>query len=151
MWDLGQNGPCKVFQTRKRYSPWLSQATKLIISERDKALEVARQTQRNKDWNKFKSLRNTVNNKLKKEKINWQKEKLNTCRTDSGVTWKNILGWLDWSSVITPSQLFYDGKLENRPSRVADIMNNYFINKVKRIIESLPQQIVDPLSLLKKL
>ena len=52
---------------------------------------------------------------------------------------------------MTPSQLFYEGKLENKPNKIANIMNKFFIDKVKKIRESITKHQNDPLFTLKKL
>ena len=61
------------------------------------------------------------------------------------------LGWLDWKTAGSPSQLFHNGRMINKPSEIADCQNNYFINKVSQIRENLPHQVSDPLSKLKYL
>ena len=99
----------------------------------------------------FKTLRNKVTNSLKSDKINWQKQKLNTCNNDPGKLWKNILGWLNWSSSGSPSKLYIDGQIVTAPAKLAEIMNNYFVNKITTIREALPNQTDDPLKTLKEL
>ena len=65
--------PIKVIQVRQKYCPWLSQKTKDLISERNQAQKTASETRDSDDWKKFKHLRNTVNNRLKYEKIEFDK------------------------------------------------------------------------------
>ena len=47
--------------------------------------------------------------------------------------------------------LFYEGNLENKPSKLATIMNSFFIKKVKDIVKNLPVPNNDPLELLRNL
>ena len=90
--------PIKTIQARSNYSPWLSEDTKNLMKQRDETQRLASETQKQDDWRRYKSLRNTVNNRLKNEKSSWQKNKLETCQNDPGKLWKNILGCLLYTS-----------------------------------------------------
>ena len=37
------------------------------------------------------------------------------------------------------------------PPKIAEIMNNFFVNKIEKIIENIPKSNIDPLSGLKRL
>ena len=87
----------------------------------------------------------------KNEKDSWKKRKLDNCDDNPAKLWKNIKGWLQWSSSGSPTQLFHEGTLENKPSKLAEIMNNYFINKVKNILHKIPVPKTDPLKTLKRM
>ena len=87
--------PVRKIQVRTRFAPWLSDETKKLMKGRDYAQLRASESKDNDDFNDYKNLRNRVNNRLKKEKKNWKKDKLNECGKDSGKIWKNILGWLN--------------------------------------------------------
>ena len=67
------------------------------------------------------------------------------------LTYQLILGWLDWKSAGSPTQLFHNGSMLNKPSEIADCQNNFFLNKVKQIRENLPVQTADPLAKLRLL
>ena len=141
--------PVKVFQTRKKYVPWLGHDTKSLMMERDGLLAQAKNSGLVEDWNEFRKIRNKVTCKLRADKENWERNSLNACGKDSSKLWKNILGWLNWSSSGAPNKLFNDGKLETSPKSLANIMNNFYIDKIKLIRSSLPVSNSDPLKKLK--
>ena len=103
------------------------------------------------DWEKYKRLRNDLSTIKKKEKLAWQQKKLEACEetSDYGKLWKNILGWLNWSSTSSPSKLSNNGILETSPSRMAELQNYYYINKVRSIRQNMPAQIKDPIATLR--
>ena len=72
---LDNMAPMRTVQIRTNYNPWLSQQTKDLMEERDSLHKKAAETQNVEDWNKFKKLRNTINNRLKSEEKDWQREK----------------------------------------------------------------------------
>ena len=148
---LDQMAPVKTFQIRSNFSPWLSEATKELMQERNISQRIASETKKPEDWLKYKILRNKVNNRLKREKVNWQKNKLENCDNDSGKLWKNVLGWLNWASSGAPSQLLHDGKIETKPSKLANVMNSFFVQKVKTIQNNLSPPKFDPISTVRKL
>ena len=89
---------------------------------------------------------------LRKRNFSWQKFKLNECEEsqDTGKLWKNMLGWLNWSSSASPTKQLCEGQIVSAPSKLANIQNQYYINKVKKIREELPQPRIDPLATLRK-
>ena len=147
---LDRHAPVKVFQTRTNFAPWLSDETKNIMKERDRAQLWATSSKTKQDWATYRALRNTVTKRLKTEKNNWQKRKLEDCSNDSGKLWANVKGWLNWATSSAPSKLFHNGRMETSPINVATIMNNFYINKVQDIRANLPEANVDPLQELKK-
>ena len=137
--------PVRKIQVRTRFAPWLSAETKRLMRARDYAQQRASDSKKMEDMKEFKSLRNCVTNRLRNEKKNWKQSKLQESGEDAGKIWKNILGWLNWKSSGAPTQIFYKGVLENKPSSIAECMNEYFISKVKNIVDNIPVSDSDPL------
>ena len=146
---LDQMAPVRKFQTSSKYCPWLSDDTKELIKERNQAQAILSENKNDLNFSKFKELRNKVTQKLRNDKLRWQKQKLQNCNNDPGKLWKSILGWLNWSSSGSPTKLYHDGQIESSPSKLANIMNNFFVNKIATIREGLPPPTDDPLSTLK--
>lgn len=119
--------PIKSVQVRNKYAPWLSPALKEAIKERDEAQQAAQQTKSKEDWQKFRKLRNSVNNKLKGAKTKWQKAKISEYSTDSRSTWNHIRSWLGWSSGGPPTKLLDNGVLHAKPSKLSKI-TNFFLS-----------------------
>ena len=147
---LDRLAPLKTYQVRKNYCPWLTNETKLLINDRNLAQKKASMSKCNDDWQAFKTLRNRVNSRLKAEKHTWQQKKLLNGISDSRTTWKNVKGWLGWTSGGPPQKLFDGVRMCNKPSEVSSIMNNYFVNKVKTIRRNLPPTFGDPLQIVRQ-
>ena len=116
---LDRHAPVKTFQTRTNFAPWLSDETKQLMKERDRAQLWASSTHNQTDWASYRAFRNKVTKRLKSEKKDWQKRKLEECSNESGKLWANIKGWLNWSSSSTPSKLFHEGRMETSPISIA--------------------------------
>ena len=143
--------PMRTVQVRTNYAPWLSQATKDLMSERDKLQERAAQSKDSEDWKKFKSLRNKINSRLGSEERSWQRSRISECGENPSKVWKNVKDIINWKTSGAPNQLFHNGVLHNKPAEVADCQNHFFINKVQLIRDEMPAPISDPLSKLREL
>ena len=106
--------PIKVFQVRSNYAPWLSNSTKALMKERDEAQKLASISKKPEDWRKYKSIRNSVNNRLKTEKKNWQTQKLSECCDDNSKTWKYVKSWLGWSTGGATHTAYGRWKIDNQ-------------------------------------
>ena len=96
---LDQVAPIKRIQVRNKYAPWLSNATKALITDRDLAQKKAAESNNEDDWKLFRKLRNQINNKLRKEKRQWQAGRLKACSNTSD-TWRMSRDGLDGEEVV---------------------------------------------------
>ena len=147
---LDTMAPIRTIQVRTRYAAWLTTETKQLIDQRNKAQKVASLTKDQDDWRSFKNLRNTVNARMKLEKKEWEKQKLDSTRQDPNSLWKNVKTLLDWNNSGPPTQLFYEGRLINSPAEVSGTMNQFFIRKVQLLRQNIPVAEIDPLSKLRE-
>ena len=62
-------------------------------------------------------------------------------------------GFLGWSSGGPPTQLIdtQTGKLISKPLELANLMNNFFIDKVKKLRENIPHTVGNPIDRIKAL
>ena len=143
---LDELAPIKTYQVRKKYAPWLSPNLRKEIKDRDEAQKIAQESGKKEDWNKFKKLRNTVSNKLRGEKIRWQKGRLEEYSSDSRSVWKHVRSWLGWTSGGPPSMLLENGEAKTKPSDISRIMNSFFVTKVQNLRANLPPSDLNSLS-----
>ena len=148
---LNRMAPVKKFQVRTKYAPWMSDETKHKIRTRDAAQKNATESGKAEDWREYKSIRNSVNSILRREKESWQRIKLQEISGDSRSTWQNIKSWLGWRTGGPPTKLIENGELHSKPKKLANIMNNYFIEKVRNLRNNLPDTPEDPLELTRRI
>ena len=94
---LDRMAPIRKFQIKKKYASWLTDTTKDKMKARDSAQQNASSSGLAQDWDEYKKLRNEVTSLHRKDKLEWQQKKLQSCEesSDIGKIWKNILGWLN--------------------------------------------------------
>ena len=149
---LDCHAPWIKVQQRKHFIPWLSTETKQLIKERDfwknkaKMLAVSSNVvdeQQRSAWQKYRSLRNKINNRKKHEEILYKSEKVTESLTSSDLLWKTTKSFMGWQKTGSPTQLQIENRLISSPKQIAQIMNTYFLNKVDRIRQSIPDSPLD--------
>ena len=92
-------------------------------------------------WDRYKKLRNSVNNRVKQDEIRYKRSKVQECQDCPSKTWKLAKKFMEWNSPGPPSQLEVmennDIKMYSKARDIAKIMNEFFIRKVKTIVERL--------------
>ena len=136
--------PVKTFQVRKKYAAWLSDNTKGLIKLRNEAQAKDYQNNEQDYWREYKNLKNRVTAKLRSDKKEWEKNKLDGAKHNPATLWKNVKSWLTWGNSGPPSKLSINGELLSSPYRVAEAMNSFFISKVELLRNRIPQTNLDP-------
>ena len=87
---LDQMAPIRTIQIRKKYVPWLSEATKELMKERDAAQARAATSRDQDDWRAYKHLRNTSTARVRVEKKQWEEQKLSSSSNNPSAIWSTV-------------------------------------------------------------
>ena len=120
--------------------------TKNLMAAWDSAMSKFVRSRLPEDWEAARSLRNGVNRLLRSERMRHVRERVRRCeeQRDSGRIWQNIRSYIGWGgSSGAPTQLL------TSPAAMAEAQNQYYISKVKKIREQLPQR-GDPTAVLRR-
>jgi hypothetical protein len=147
---LDELAPIKTVQTRTNYAPWLANETKELQKERNEAQAKAAQSNEAEDWRQYRSLRNQATAKGREDKRKWEEQKLDHRENSPADVWKTVKGWLGWGSAGPPTQLFSEGRVVTSPAGIASSMNRFFLDKIKKLREKIPQVVSDPLGKMKE-
>ena len=142
---LDKMAPIKKFQTRKNYVPWLKKETKMLKDERDSLHKKAVISDDPNDWRQFRAIRNKVTTKMRQDKRDWERDKLELEKNSSTGVWQAVKSWLGWGTAGTPTQLFFEGHLISSPSQLASTMNKFFLEKIQNLRNNIPVTSGDPL------
>ena len=146
---LNFHAPWIIFQERKHFAPWISADTLKMMDERDKIKFKAKslnktsvdQNEQYLLWENYKKIRNKVSNRLRCEEINFKKLKFTECCGSSSKSWNVAKRFMNWSSAGPPTQLevLKDNKLTlcTKAADIAQSMNEFFVSKVQKILNSL--------------
>ena len=147
---LDKMAPVKVIQSRQDYAPHMGEETKQLQGRRNAAQENAVQTGAPEDWREYRALRNRTTASLRRGMASWRRQKLSSADNSPSAVWSAVKMILNWEGGAPPSQLFYQGKMMNKPAAVASAINSFFIKKVKDIISGIPRVDTDPLTKLRE-
>ena len=148
---LNLHAPWIIFQQRKHYLPWITKETVQLMQERDQykreakslsLLETEAASPEQIDlWKKYKKLRNKINSKIKQEERVYKQAKASECQESITKTWNLAKNFMEWTTAGPPTQLEIEeaGKINlvSKADLIANLMNEYFINKVQLIVQGL--------------
>ena len=144
---LNLHAPWVRAQLHKNFAPWLTSETKELMRQRDLWKERAKSLARQSSvvgpdqiaaWAEYKKYRNKVNNKKKNEETMYKSEKFEEIQDSTEIVWKTAKSFMGWKSSGTPTQIKINNKLITSPKKIAQKMNEYFLEKVDKIRASMP-------------
>ena len=59
-------------------------------------------------------------------------------QANSSMYWKNVMGWLGWSSSGSPRTFYSRARVETSLHCITNIMNKFYVKKVANIRAPLP-------------
>ena len=140
---LDNMAPVRTIQNRKSYVPYLTTRTKELQAAARAAQVKAVESEEQEDWRVYRSLRNQKSRAVKEDQVKWQKDKLSSTNNPSDM-WKAAKSMLGWACSGPPTQLYHLGQYVSSPSGLATTMNEFFLEKVKKLRESIPLTDYDP-------
>lgn len=144
---LNIHAPWVRIQLHKNFAPWLTAETKELMKQRDlwkkkaKMLAISSSVvdaEQIAAWGEYKKYRNKINNKKKNEEIIYKKGKFVEIQDSPDIVWKTAKSFMGWKSTGTPTQLKVNNQLVTSAKKIAQLMNEFFLDKVNRIRASMP-------------
>ena len=137
---LDEAAPLKIFQRRRKYRNWVSEDIKTQMRDRDALREIARQTDKTEDWSLYRQARNSCVKNLSKCKNSHYQKLFSKIETEKST--KNLyrmIGELsDKKDGNCPQQFIKNGRLIRKPEMMANMQLDYYIGKVRGLIEKIP-------------
>ena len=141
---LDMHAPWTVFQQRQGFKPWISKDTKLMMKKRDelkkKAVEISANNygheasiDEKEAWNDYRKIRNKINNAKKNDEARYKKEKVDENLDNISGLWGTVKRFMNWKSKGSPSQISKDNVLVTKAKQIAEIMNEFFVDKIQNL------------------
>ena len=134
---LEVHAPVKIFHQRKNYVPYLSEETKLTISEKKAVLSEAIKNNDPSLLREAKKLSKIIKSLIKKDEKSYYAEK--TCiKSDSKCAWNTVNQILNRKKNLAPTSIEVMNERNiceavTNPKKLANIFNNHFVEKVEKI------------------
>ena len=149
---LNTCAPIKTFKVRENHKFGISERTKALIKERDMTRHQIKDkspTEKAVLHQKYKRLRNKVNSMVKNDTIKYNDERVDKAANENEM-WK-IVKEVTSPKNDTKWSLIEDGKLIDDEIEVAEVFNDFFINKIKDIKTNIDSsKIEDPIRRMKE-
>ena len=142
---LDAMAPLCSIQNRKSYVAYLTPDTKKLQAATKASQVKAVESEKQEDWRLYRSIRYQKNRAVKGDQMTWQKDKLRSTNNPSDM-WKAAKSMLGYACSGPPTQLYHMGQYVNSPSGLATTMNQFFVEKVRKIREIIQITDYDPLS-----
>ena len=136
--------PAKKVQFKKKYQPFLSQELLQDQNEVNDLLTEAIFSKSPQDWNKFRAQRNKYNNKVKTK----EKEYYQTQFSNNKYQWIFLQNFTNKSKQNPPNSITIQGINYTSPKVLANLCNDFFIEKISKIRNNFTNSLVDPLKIL---
>ena len=139
---LNIHAPWVRVQQHKNFAPWLTAETKELMRQRDIWKERAKNLARLSSvvgpeqvaaWGEYKNYRNKINNRKKNEETAYKSGKFSEVHDSPYTVWKTAKSFMGWKSTGTPTQLKVNNQLITSARKIAQLMNEFFLNKVNII------------------
>ena len=137
-----KHAPIRVIQQHRNYVPYLSDATKELMNERDELKKSATKEddleRKNALYNEYKIKRNLVQKCQRNDKKEYYKEKFdNQINNDSSTKeiWKTVRETLKMTKNLAPKQIKVAGSIVNSPQEMANAFSKIFLDKALKIRE----------------
>ena len=130
---LNKHAPLKVIQNRNGYVPYISKELKGEMEHRNTLKEEAAITGNKETFDEYKRKKNEISTKLKAAEAKYYNEKFDEEDLTAAEMWRSAYKLLGNTISSFPSQMIFSGKLFSKPIDIANEMNKFFINKVKKL------------------
>ena len=137
---LNTVAPIKLIQHRIRYAPYLTEKTKEQMGVRDELKLVANKSRKEDDIRTFKKFKNKTLKNQRADKIAWAKDLLGPVINDGKKVWKTVKKISNSKNNNSIDKLLINGRAVEGNGQMAEELNSFFVNKVKKLIKDMPPQ-----------
>ena len=135
----------KRIQYKKDYTQFLTPETRDLKIKSDNLLQVAIKTNNTTDWVYYKNTRNETQKRLREDKKMFLKGKFKS-KCDK---WRLLQQFNGTKKSQTPNCISHEGNQITSPEKIAQLANNFFIDKINKISSSfLNNKKISPIEIL---
>merc|ERR1712240_204076 len=144
--------------------PWINDNFQRESKIKDNLHRIAKGTNNEDDWRKFRAQRNLVTKMNKSNKSRYYNYQLNIKKNDNGdeykyqndvqskIMWGTFKDLTNTNKQVPPRVISHNGNLVTSVKKIVNIANEYFIEKICKIRESFLVKVnISPLEILQRL
>ena len=139
--------PAKKVQVKKNFHPFLSEEHVKLKNEVNDHLTQAIFSKSKQNWNIFRTQRNRYNNSVKAKEKEYNQSQF----SNNKYQWKFLQKFTNKSKQTPPSNITVHGINYSSPKILANLCNDFFIEKISKIRNHFTNSSVDPIKILESL
>ena len=156
--------PSKKIQCSNSYAPWINDDFLRESKIKDNLHKIAKGTNNQEDWRKFRVQRNLVTKMNKTNKSKYYNYRLNINKNDTGdenryqndtqskIMWETFKNLTNSNKQVPPRVISYNGNMVTSIKKIVNIANEFFIEKIQKIRESFSVNVnISAIEILQKL
>ena len=141
---LEKHCPIRKIQVRKNYTPWYNDEIKDVKASLKWKKVKAQRSCDKKDAKEAEMEAKKLKTLLRRAEEKWKEKQARNGESVPGMSYKQLKEWVGWGGTKQPRQLRdKDGKISSSPVKNANIMNDFYIEKVKKIREDMKDEEFD--------
>merc|ERR1711867_128894 len=137
----------RIIQVKKKNNPTLSKEARKMMEMNKKNLTKAKKLQSKKDWIEYRRNRNIIADMVNKDKD----KKIEKSLEDGKDRWNILKNICNKEEFEIPKEIRTKTGVERKPRLLANMANNHYIEKIKKIMMEMPKTTTTPMKILKKL
>lgn len=134
----------KTYQLRKNHCPYVDEATRMAIKRKDELYKLKMNSNDPEVDKLYKKQSNFVARQLAKKRRHYNRARLRSTIASKDM-WRAAKQQVGWEEDTSCTSLLIDGNLTNNGKIMAEHMNTFFVEKVEKIREKIPESNIDPL------
>ena len=104
----------------------------------------------NEDKNELKNLTNIIRKEKTKFERSLKSKEFENCQGNTNQMWKTAKKHIFGSNIQNPDKMMENGVMNFGSKKVANIMNRFYVSKIRKLKEKMPEPNADPLTHFKK-
>ena len=139
--------PARRVQVTNKHEPYMTDEIRDRMTEVDNLLTKAINSGQKDDWRLHSSQRNLLYKDIKRAKDDFITRQL----IDPKLGWRNIRKFNGLDKAVTPSKISHNSQIITSPIKIADITNNFFVDKVTKLNNVMSNEERDLLAVFNRL
>ena len=118
-----------------------------MMENNKKNFTKAKKSQCNKDWIAYQRNTNIISDMVNKDNT----QRIEKLLEDPNERWGILKKICNKEDFKTPKEIKTKDGVERKPGKLANLANNHYIQKIKKIMEEMPTTTTTPMKILRKL
>lgn len=130
--------PVQIMNAKKKSKKWFDDRCRIIVNERNNKYKKCILSGKEEDWNDFKITRNRAVKVINDSKKDFFRNRIDVNKGNPALMWRYLKEIISPKKTIAQfDSINCEGIMYNDETSISNILNQYFINSIQTVIESI--------------